>query len=220
MARFFIVMDKLELVRKGFNSGAELYHEKFKNQEEYAELFQTVLNELPQKDSSILDLGCGPGNISKFLLVQNPKLKIVGVDISENMVEIAQKNNPCAKFLVQEALSFLRTCEKFNAIICGFILPYLEKNQMEELIELANKKLTKNGVLFLSTMVGNYSDSKLQSPSSGNGPQIFVHYHEKFHLIELLKKNGFGLMKEESRFYKFTESITNTDLFLVAKKNV
>lgn len=44
------------------------------------------------KGKSVLDLGCGDGHFSKYC-VENGAEKVIGVDISNNMIERANKIN-------------------------------------------------------------------------------------------------------------------------------
>ena len=44
-------------------------------------------------NAQVLDVGCGPGNITKFLLSRLPNLEILGIDVSPNMLDLAKKNN-------------------------------------------------------------------------------------------------------------------------------
>ena len=40
----------------------------------------------------VLDIGCGPGHIALQLVTQKPELEVVGVDLSENMLKIAEEH--------------------------------------------------------------------------------------------------------------------------------
>ena len=59
--------------------------------------FETLINELKiNKNSSILDLGCGYGALINFLhenKIQFSEKGYLGIDVSKNMIEIAKKNH-------------------------------------------------------------------------------------------------------------------------------
>lgn len=40
----------------------------------------------------VLDIGCGPGHIALQLVTQMPALEVIGVDLSENMLKIAEEH--------------------------------------------------------------------------------------------------------------------------------
>src|SRR5713226_2953460 len=69
----------------------------------------------------VLDLACGPGNLSRRLAaLVAPDGEVVGVDLAPGMVEIARKAAiPNARFEVMdiEALAFLDG--SFDAAVCG-----------------------------------------------------------------------------------------------------
>ena len=44
------------------------------------------------KNKKILDLGCGDGNMTEYFMKKGAK-KVVGIDISKNMIDTANKNN-------------------------------------------------------------------------------------------------------------------------------
>jgi ubiquinone/menaquinone biosynthesis C-methylase UbiE len=51
---------------------------------------ETVLLKSEIKDGVILDVGCGPGQITRRLGKANPKFNVIGVDLSANMIEGAK----------------------------------------------------------------------------------------------------------------------------------
>jgi trans-aconitate methyltransferase len=51
--------------------------------------YDHFLSILPKKASSILEFGCGPGNITKYLLQKTPEHEIRGFDISKKMIQLA-----------------------------------------------------------------------------------------------------------------------------------
>lgn len=110
---------------------------------------------LPQKDNlQVLDLACGRGYITQRLLEINPTIKVTGVDISKEMIHYcnATVQNHRAIFLVADAYDFLNTTtEKYDAIYCGWALPYLNH---KELFTGFNRVLKKDGI------VGIISNSK------------------------------------------------------------
>ena len=58
-----------------FNRWAERYQERFMNVDMYSESFDLFCKEL-KTDASVLELACGPGNITKYLLDRRPDLQI------------------------------------------------------------------------------------------------------------------------------------------------
>ncbi|XP_050458199.1 juvenile hormone acid O-methyltransferase-like isoform X1 [Cataglyphis hispanica] len=62
---------------------------------EVSNLTDEFEEELIQMSGKCMDVGCGPGDITKDILLRalNPNAVIIGTDISKDMIEYAKKNN-------------------------------------------------------------------------------------------------------------------------------
>lgn len=77
-----------------------------------------------KSDDDILDLGCGDGlNIS--ILRQMGINKVVGVDISNELLRLAKQNNPGVKFYVGSAQSIPFTARSFNVVLVDSVFHHL-----------------------------------------------------------------------------------------------
>ncbi|MCB0846279.1 MAG: methyltransferase domain-containing protein, partial [Bacteroidetes bacterium] len=84
--------DKTKAVINVFDNGAQLYQDKFMNLDLYRNSLDLFCENQKQKDAQILDIACGPGNITRFILSKNPDYKILGIDLSSKMIELAKTN--------------------------------------------------------------------------------------------------------------------------------
>ncbi|WP_341906582.1 class I SAM-dependent methyltransferase [Fluviicola taffensis] len=198
-----------------FNKKADSYQERFLSVDAYSESFHALLS-LLDKNSRVLDVACGPGNISKFLLNERPELTILGIDLAPNMIEWAKKNNPTARFMVHDAQQINQLSETFDAIIVGFLFPYFMMTQVREFIGKAYKKLHTGGILYISTMEDRYENSRLRSSSTGE--QLLMHYYEAADLIEILEMNQFQVVFEKRQLFSTDLPESDTDLMLIARK--
>ena len=88
--------------------------------------FEKTMQIIPEQDVSIIDIGCGPGHYC-FSLEQAGNRKILGIDFSERMIEIAKdhvKNSGGTNDLKFEVVNFLEyePGKKFDySIMMGFI---------------------------------------------------------------------------------------------------
>lgn len=90
---------------------------------------------------SALDVGCGEGYIIKYLRKHNNKIYIEGVDISEEVLEIAQKLNPGVKFSKGSIYNLKYRHTSFDVVLAIEILEHLEepKKAIEELKRVSKK---------------------------------------------------------------------------------
>ncbi len=60
------------------------------------------------------------------------------------MIELAQRNNPEANCIVMDSRDIVTLATKFDAIICGFCLPYLSSDDSTRLVENCGNLLLKD----------------------------------------------------------------------------
>ena len=102
---------------------------------------------------TVLDLGCGTGLHDKEFSERG--YKITGLDLSEDMIEIAKERNPSVVFLAGDMSNF-NLNKKFAAIITMFsAMGYLTENkQIEGFFKSVKNHLTENGLLILDVWNG------------------------------------------------------------------
>lgn len=209
-------MDKTQRAAEVFNKNANLYQERFMDFDLYNDTFDLFCDSIETENAQILELACGPGNITKYLIQKRTDFKILGTDLAPKMIELAQNNNPSAKFELLDCRDFLQFNQKFDGIMCGFGLPYLSKEDAIQLIKDASEVLNPKGVLYLSTMEDAYSKSGFKKGSTGD--EIFMHYHQVDYLSEALIESGFKIIALERKNFPEQNGTTTTDLILIAQK--
>lgn len=188
-------MDHSKNAKLIFNKYAESYQEKYMDVSLYAEVLDLFLELIQKKNAEVLDIGCGPGNIIKYLLDKKPGLKITGIDISENMLHLAQVNNPNAKFKLMDCRRLEKLDQKFDAVICSFSLPYLSKKEAFNLIKDIAHLLRKESIAYISTMEGSYERSGLVGSSEGSKEQLQTFYHESDYLLGFCIENDLKVLQ-------------------------
>ncbi len=173
-----------------WNKIASLYEEKFMDLDIYNKSYELFCNALLSDHATVLEIACGPGNITRQLLKRLPQLSITGIDVSPNMIELAAKNNPSAKFLTMDCRELPQLQTKFEAIICGFCLPYLSDEDCIKFIAECSQLLSPKGLFYLSFVEGEKENSGMKSGSSGD--RSFFNYHKLEDIQKLLSDNGFG----------------------------
>lgn len=208
-------MDKYQETFQTWNKIAEIYQDKFMNLDLYNDSYDVLLDLFENTNSSVLDIGCGPGNISKYLLSKNPDLKIKGIDISENMIKLARKNNPLAEFEILDCREIDSLKEKFDAIICGFCIPYLSRSDCIKLIADCKKRLNEFGILYMSFVEGGYKSSGYITGSSGD--RTYFYYHNLEKLKKELKSNSFEIRNLFSEKYIKADETEENHMVLISK---
>jgi len=211
-------MNKTQKIKATFDNNAKLYQDKFMDVSLYHEMLEIFCSNLHKQNSQVLDIACGPGNITRHMLQRRPDLYIMGIDIAENMLELAEKNNPGAKFINMDARHIATIGRKFDGVICGFCLPYLLKDEAVKLIGDAAKILNSDGVLYLSTMEDDNSKSGWKRSGSGKD-ELYMSYHEAAYLVAALETSGFYIINIKRQRYAGADGADVTDLEIVARIN-
>ena len=195
---------------------ANLYEDKFMDLNLYNETYDFLCNSLVKKKANIFEIGCGPGNITKYLLHKRPDLNIFATDVSPNMIELAKKNNPAASFSVVDARDIDQIKKKFDGLICGFCLPYLSPKDCEKLISDAANLLNENGILYISFVEGDTEKSGFQSGS--NGYRAYFYFYNLNTLKTNLATNNFEIIKIFKLEYKKSQNETESHTVIITKK--
>jgi len=173
---------------------AGIYQEKFMELSLYNETYDFICRqEMSPAGALILDAGCGPGNITRYLLQQRPDFRIDGIDVAPNMVELARKNNPAASFRVLDIRLVASLDKTYDGIVCGFCLPYLTQEDYLKFITDIPAIVKENGWLYISLVAGDPAQSGLKT--NGNGDRVYFHYYDLDQLIREMEGQGFEKLR-------------------------
>ena len=73
----------------------------------------------------VIDIGCGPGNSTRFLAARWPAAELVGLDRSKAMLEAARKALPGARWLEGDAAGELSELGAFDVVFSNSVLQWL-----------------------------------------------------------------------------------------------
>ncbi len=207
-------MDKKQLKTiHAYNKTAEAFSNTVGCLSNYNHTYDYLLDKLNSGDT-ILDLACGPAQISKYLK-DRIDINVVGVDLSEGMLSIAKKNIPDGIFYNHEIQNFSFD-KKFDLVISGFGIPYLNKDQATVCINNAVELLKEGKCLYLSFMHG--SKHGLEKTSFGGENQFYIYYHDKSDIKNVILNCGLTLVKEYSIDYVEKDGSITEDVVVIAKK--
>jgi len=97
----------------------------------------------------VLDIGCGAGMKTKYLIENG--FKVIGIDFSEKMIEIAKREEPQGIFFVMDAKDLSGLKENFDGIFAQAVLLHFPRKEAKSVLENWIKKIKKNGYLYITT---------------------------------------------------------------------
>ena len=210
-------MDHYKETASTWNKLADLYEERFMDFTIYNESYDFVCDTLSEDQTSVLEVGCGPGIITRYLLGKRPDLNILGTDVAPNMIALAQKNNPNARFEVLDCREIISLHQTFDAVLSGFCIPYLSPEDVKKFISNSSQILHPNGLLYLSFVPGTANQSGYQTGSSGD--RVYFHYHPEEDILHVLEENNFGLIKRFAIDYEKSNGEKEEHLVILARRN-
>lgn len=148
-----------------------------------------VLEELEQLSRgrySLLDLGCGPGELLFEVSSRYPELELTGMDFSRRMLEISEARNSKAKHVLIDVTELDKVKETYDIIICTHSLPYY--SDPRAVFDSLNRMLTTQGRLVVGFASGNsfYDKIALSAVKLTTGK---ANYPSDAEFLELVKEH-------------------------------
>ncbi len=175
-----------------FDQHAEVFDEVLVDQLGYAvplQLHQMLLEHAPGPHSRALDLGCGTGLTGGAL--NDLATNFIGVDISENMVALAEERDVYDGLYVAEAEDFLENIEdedNWDLIVATDVMPYL--GDLSRIVAGTAKRINPGGWFAFST------ETQPEESMDGRGYVITRRHrfaHSETYLRDLLTEHGFDV---------------------------
>jgi trans-aconitate methyltransferase len=209
-------MDRMKPTIDSFNKMAQSYEDRFMRFDLYNDTYDAFCSLIKKNDAEILDAGCGPGNISHYLLSKRPDFKILGIDLAPDMLELARRNNPSAEFNLLDVRAINQLKRKSDGIVCGFCVPYLSKEECARLISNAYDLLNEGGIFYLSAIEGSYESSGYEMASNGVD-KGYVYYYEETDLKDYFFKSSFHVVETFRKNYPKGDQISTHLIFILRK---
>lgn len=201
-----------------YNFSSKAYQDKFMDMDLYNDTYDTFCHLITKNNAKIFEIATGPGNVIKYILCKRPDFKVFGIDLSSNMIELAKLNNPEAEFTVMDCRDIHVIDTKFDGILCAFCLPYLSKEESLKLITDASLLLEPDGVLYISTMEGDYTKSGYETTSFSGDNRVYVYYHQANFMTACLSELGFEILDLQRKQYPEPDGSFLTDMIFIARK--
>lgn len=198
-----------------FDEAAEKYLQHFMDYPAYQPSYDAFLSALLPQQKHILELGCGPGQVSHYLLSANTGLDILGLDLAPNMIRLARELNPTAAYQVMDVRHVNRLEQQFDAVFAGFCLPYLMPTEVTQLLVDLNSLMNPEGLLYLSFTTGPGHQLIKQTSANAKGA-VYLYHHDLTAIRQQLEDLSFTILKSATMSHQH-HAETLTDVYLLAR---
>lgn len=199
-----------------FNRLADRYAEKYFHLDIYDRYLERFVKRIESQGASVLDVACGPGNVSAYLAKVRPDLKLVGVDLAEGMVQQAKRRVPSGEFLIKDCRHIDKLGQIFDAAAFAFGLSYLTDDDANRFFISLNATLADSAILYLSTITGEPSWSGFETSSSGD--RVYPEYRSIGDVGSMVERAGYRVDFMEVIASPTNASRSTQDLILIAQR--
>ncbi len=200
-------MKPQQIVESGYNRIYRKYHAK-RTLKSNKRMLVDLVKYLP-KNSKVLDAGCGAGYpVAKFLV--DKKFDVVGIDISKNMLQLAKRIVPKAKFCKMDMAKMKFPKNSFNAITCFYSIIHVPRKSHPKIIRKFYSILKPKGMLLISVGLTGFESGIEQN---WMGAKMFWSQFWKETNLKMIKKAGFRII-----WTKPVGSKNDRHLFVLAQK--
>lgn len=183
-------------LKETYNRIAEDWHRDHLADDWWREGTDDFIKKLPT-GAQVLDVGCGSGVKSKYLAAHG--LNVVGIDISDKLLEIARREMPNGDYRELSMADLDDMKETFDGVFAQASLLHIPKKDAGDVVKKMARRLVLDGLLCI-----NVKETREGKPEEG-----------------ILKEDGYGY--EYERFFSyFTMSeleryLTDAGLHIVSK---
>ncbi len=175
-----------------YDDNAQQYATKLSTDVPYEAINMFLLNLPPSP--SILEAGCAAGRESKVFIERGAK--ITGVDLSENLLNIAKRDNPQGEYVKANFLNLSFQDSTFDGVWAHASILHLETVD-EVMIALRefNRVLKPGGILFVGVKMQSGDEKTAIVTDSLSNADRFFQYFTESEMRELIGKANFEVEK-------------------------
>jgi SAM-dependent methyltransferase len=145
----------IQNTQSSYDQVATEYAERFKDEMDQKPFDRACLDRLAREVGSlgpICDLGCGPGQIARYL--QRNGVNSLGVDLSPKMVAEAQRLNPEISFHQGNMLALPDPDNCWGGIAAFYCILHIPRTRAVDTLRETKRVLRRNGLLLITFHTG------------------------------------------------------------------
>jgi ubiquinone/menaquinone biosynthesis C-methylase UbiE len=180
-----------DLVREGYDRIAEQYDEYRSHFSDIAELDAFV--SIVKPGGRVLDAGCGTGIVARALVDNG--YQVTGIDISQKMLDLANRRVPEATFEVGDMTALQYEDESFDGIVSTYAVFHIPRTKHYSLFLDFHRILRKGGALLfgIGSKETDGTDGVWKWEDFQSVP-MFWSYYPPSKTVELLVSAGFQIV--------------------------
>ena len=143
-----------------FDAIGERYDDAFPHKSAQIIATQWIIDRL-SPGARVLDVGCGTGVPSAGMMVESG-MDVVGIDVSVEMLKLARRNVPGARFVAMDVLELDSSLGDFDAAVAFFSLLMLRRADIPAVLRRLRAVIRPGGVVALGMVEGDLDYAPIQ----------------------------------------------------------
>jgi ubiquinone/menaquinone biosynthesis C-methylase UbiE len=186
-------------IRSAYDKAAENYAETLfweLNDKPLERKFLDLFFERVNNHGHVLEIGCGPGEISSYLRMRGLET-ITGLDISPRMVELARKRCPMIVFEVADVFDLPYEKESIAGVAAPYLIVNFSADETARAIKEIHRVLEPGGILYLNFHCGDKVYEATDFFAPGNTLEFMLHDPER--IAGIVRDKGFTIIEKVIR---------------------
>jgi SAM-dependent methyltransferase len=185
-------------IRESYDSAAEAYAEHLASELTHKPLDRHLLNRFAEETRGrglVADLGCGPGHVARYLRDQG--VTVVGIDLSPEMIKVAQRLNPGLDFQVGDIRQLQMPDAALAGVVAFYSIVHFDAAELGGILLEVRRVLATGGLALISFHIGDqvvHVEDLYGSPVS-----LDFRFHEPRGVIEALRSAHLKVIEQIER---------------------
>ena len=182
-------MIDVSLIREGYDRIAARYAER--RDQKSSIPYLRILNDKLAANSLVLDLGCGAGlPVDRWMIDHGHR--VIGLDISREMLSLARRNIPTARFELRDMATLEVGEYAVDAVVCLFAMFNIDRSLHRKFLCTLHSFIRPGGFLLLTTGRADW-----EGEEGFLGTQMVWSHFDRPTNRTLLEATGFAILLED-----------------------
>ena len=188
-------------IKSSYAEHAKSYADYWSVPFSFTEVDRRMFESLMPPNGSILDLGCGPGNDAVYFTKRG--FSVIGIDLSEPLLEIAARRAPEARFMPMDMAHLDFDDGSFEGVWASFSFLHIKSNDAKAVLTGFRRVLRKSGLLFLGLHTHEttrWRNTVISGLFKKDGQPVTTYVQEwnQVEIVKLLEALDFKIVRSRS----------------------